>query len=442
MTSKNRNRWVFSGLLALLMAACGGGGGGDAGGGQDGEAAAAVAAITISVSTTSINPGQAATFTAYPVDAQGNVLSGVALAWQSSNTAVVTVAAGVATPVAAGSASISASANGITSNVVALSVTASTVPPGTPAAPVNSALPTVTVTDRESFLTLAASTGTWSNGPTAYAYGWIRNGSAIPGATLASYDTTTLDRGASVAAVVTGSNSAGGATATSAVVNVPTAMTADPKLGAHGMAFHRSNGSVGARLFTPAMATQATGSTMLAFVGKGSVFNLGLPSDNKGNSPYFQVGTIHEYTRWPGEGTAVYAFNSMVGGANHLVSIDDSNTFDEVTFATVEVRNGGVIQDNQWNEVLNSPTQASKSVTTTGPATLVAVWFGDDASSTPSVPIPNNGFTVIESNGQAVESVQMTVATKNVPVAGTYTVTWTATPRQGAQLYLIAVQKR
>ena len=214
-----------------------------------------------------------------------------------------------------------------------------------------------------------------------------------------------------------------------------------PTLGGHGLAYHISNGSKGATLPTPAMTTQS-GSTMLAFVGKGSVFNLAPPSDNKGNTPYVQVGGIHEFTRWPGEGTAVYAFNGIVGGANHLVSVDDSNKFDEVSFATVEVRNGGVVQDYQWNEVLNAAAQTSRSVTTTGPATLVAVWFGDDASSTPSNPVPNNGFTVIERVGGAVETVQMFVATKDVSAAGTYNVTWNTTPLQGAQLYLVAVQKK
>ena len=392
-------------------------------------------------------------------------------------------------------------------------------------APTNTALPVISVTDNSSFLGLSVSQGEWANAPTAYSYGWTRNGALIPGATLASYDTVPADQGGSIAAVVTASNSAGGATATSAAVPVPiptsptapsVALTASPSsivqgqpstlawsstnatsctaagawsgakalsgslaitpqsastytldcvgaggtatatasvdvtaappgsnptLGAHALVFHRSQGSVGATLPTPAMTTQS-GSTLLAFVGKGSVWNLSLPIDNKGNTPYVQIGAIHEYTKWPGEGTAVYAFNSIVGGPNHIVSVDDSNVWDEVTFSIVEVKNGGIIQDYKWNEVLMSAAQTSLSVTTTGPATLVAVWYGDDASSTPANPVPNNGFTVIEGNGNAVESVQMFVATRDVAAAGTYNVTWNTTPLQGAQLYLIAVQRR
>jgi hypothetical protein len=235
---------------------------------------------------------------------------------------------------------------------------------------------------------------------------------------------------------------AGSVSAQATVTVAPNPPLANPSTGAHGSAFHISQGSVGDWLPTPPMTTQASGSTMLVFVGKGSIWNLAPPIDNKGNSPYVQVGAINQYKKWPGEGTTTYAFNSMAGGANHIVSVNDSNVWDEVSFAAVEIRNGGLIQDHKWNEVLNSPTQTSLSVTTTGPATLVAAWFGDDSSSTPSKPVPNNGFTIVEAVTGAVETVQMVVATRDVPAAGTYNVTWTTTPVQGAQLYLVAVQKK
>jgi hypothetical protein len=428
-------RLVLAGLVVLPILGCGGGSGGGGAGGGGG--ATGVASIAISASTTAISPGQTATFSAFPADAQGNALSGVALAWQSSNTAAATVTDGVATGVAAGTASVSASAEGVTSNAVVLSIVAAS------GAPANTARPVVTVTDRTTYLDLVASTGTWSSDPTSYSFAWLRNGTAIAGAAQSTYSTTVADQGSSVAAVVTAANNAGStqATSTSVAVPKPAANPNDPTLGAHALVFHVSRGSKGATLPTPPLATQS-GSTMLAFVGKGSVFNLQPPTDNLGNNPYVQLGSIHEYSRWPGEGTAVYAFNAIAGGANHIVSVNDSNTFDEVTFAAVEVRHGGLVQDLQWREVLNSSAQTSASVTTTGPATLVAVWYGDDASSTPSRPVPNNGFTVIEGNGNAVESVQMFVATKNVSAAGTYNVTWNTTPLQGAQLYLVAVQKR
>jgi hypothetical protein len=438
MTLEKRFRWTIATLMTLLSA-CGGGGGGDAGSGGGPGFGAAVAAITISASATSINIGQTASFNAYPTDAQGNVLSGITFAWQTTNAGVATVADGLATGIAAGTAGITATAGGVTSNAVTLTVAAAAgTGAGTTAVPVNTARPAVAVTDRTTFLTLTASQGTWSNAPTSFSYGWTRNGVAIAGATQASYDTTAADLGAAVAAVVTASNTAGTASATSTAVSVAAAVV--PTLGAHGLAFHRTQGSVGAALTVPAMSTQS-GSTMLVFVGKSTLGNLTAPFDNKGNSPYTRIGTTHEYTRWRGQGTSAFSFLSIAGGTDHRVSVDDSNAFDEVTVGAVEVRNGGRIQDAQWNEVLDATTHTSASVTTTGPATLLAVWFGDDSSATPSNPVPNNGFTVIERQGASTETVAMFIATRDVSAAGTYSVTWAATPRQGAQLYLVAVQK-
>ncbi len=430
------HRRLWAGLLSLLtltltIAACGGGSGGGSG------STSSVVSISINATTTSIVLGQTTTVSVFPVDALGNLL-GVSLTWQSSNTTVATVSSdGVVTAVAQGSTQISVSAGGITSNLITITVAA----PGS-GPPISTALPVVTATDRTTHLDLAASTGSWSNSPTTFSYRWLRNGSAIAGATLATYTTTVADQGTSVAAVVIAMNGVGSTAATSLAVAVPTPPNAgNPTLGAHALVFHISQGSVGATLPLPALSTQS-GSTMLAFVGKGSLSEINPPTDSLGNSPYVQLGTKNTFTRWPGEGTALYAFNSIVGGANHVLRVNDQNTFDEVTFAAVEVRNGGVVQDHVWSEVLNSAAQTSLSVTTTGPATLVAVWYGDDASPTASNPVPNNGFTVIEGNGNAVESVQMYVATKNVAAAGTYNVTWNTTPVQGAQLYLIAVQKR
>jgi uncharacterized protein YjdB len=54
--------------------------------------------------------------------------------------------------------------------------------------------------------------------------------------------------------------------------------------------------------------------------------------------------------------------------------------------------------------------------------------------------VPNNGFTVIDAQLLASNDVEAAVATKDVAVAGTYDVTWTATPQQIAYIWLIAVQ--
>jgi hypothetical protein len=71
---------------------------------------------------------------------------------------------------------------------------------------------------------------------------------------------------------------------------------------------------------------------------------------------------------------------------------------------------------------------------------LVAFWWGDAGVQQDKTALPNNGFTVVDSILLSGELVQCAVATKDVAAAGRYDVTWTATPSQGAQLWLVAVQ--
>lgn len=210
-----------------------------------------------------------------------------------------------------------------------------------------------------------------------------------------------------------------------------------PRLGAHALSYHLQGPDQAP--ITTTMDTTA-GSTILVCAARGNLWEHALPTDNMGNSPYVQLGTAHAYTNWPSSGTALYAFPAAQGGAGHVVTLAKPSPTDEVTMAAVEVLDGGVIQDVQWNEVLAAPL-TSLSVTTTGPATLVAVWWGDAGIPSDKTATPNNGFTVIDSVLQEGALIQCAVAAKEVEAAGTYDVTWTATPLQGAQLWLVAVQR-
>jgi hypothetical protein len=214
--------------------------------------------------------------------------------------------------------------------------------------------------------------------------------------------------------------------------------TGAPRLGAHGLAFHRLGGSV-APIAAPALDTQPSGSMLVVLEGRGDKSLFSLPFDNKGNSPYQQVGSVETYTRYPGSGTAVYAFPSASGGAGHIVTADTTE-FDEITLAVVEIANGRTIHDFKWNEVLAPATTTSLRVTTTGPATLVAAWWGDAAEPDDKTARPSDGFNVIESILLSGALVQCAVATRDVAEAGSYDVTWVATPVQGAQMWLLAVQ--
>ena len=225
-----------------------------------------------------------------------------------------------------------------------------------------------------------------------------------------------------------------------------------PAIGAHALAFYPCGGRLRKVVMgffawgisTPSMITQASGSTMLTWVGRGQVrafTSSSFPADNKGNA-YSMIGFVHDFSPlWPNSGEALYASLTAAGGSGHIVTAPmRGSESDEITLASVEVKNGGVIQDAQWNKV-TVPPQTSLNVTTTGSATLVAVWAGDSGAASVTAS-PNNGFTVINSQLLAGCDVEAVIATKDVSTAGTYNVTWTATPAQGAHMWLVAVQNR
>lgn len=244
---------------------------------------------------------------------------------------------------------------------------------------------------------------------------------------------------------------------TDGLPDVPPHMPGTPGAGAHGLAYYKladprypSNPT---SISTPKITTAASGSTIVISVGRGD-FNKftaagALPIDAAGNAPYVQQG-LNKYVH-PNEfsGTALYTFTNARGGPGFQVTTSTGQNangqLDEITIAAVEVVEGTRIQDWQWNEVVQDKPDpvpvTSMSVTTTGAATLVAFWWGDAFPRTPQRATPDGGFTLVDTNAFETDSfVQCAVAVKNVSVAGTYNVTWTSDPVQGAQLWLVAVQ--
>jgi uncharacterized protein YjdB len=89
----------------------------------------AVVSVSVTLASGSLNPGQTTQATATTRDANNNVLTGRIIAWNSSNTAVASVnSSGIVTAVAAGSAQITATSEGV-SGSAALSVVAPPPPP-------------------------------------------------------------------------------------------------------------------------------------------------------------------------------------------------------------------------------------------------------------------------------------------------------------------------
>ena len=209
-------------------------------------------------------------------------------------------------------------------------------------------------------------------------------------------------------------------------------------MGAHGLSYYGYGANSLASIDSPSLTTKS-GSTLLVASGRGALAAAAPPTDNLGNAPFAPIGTPHAYTMWPSSGTDLHAFVGATGGPGHVVTTANQPG-DEITLAVVEVENGTKIPDAQWVERLQGQPITSASVTTTGPATLVAFWWGDADVGGDKVATPDNGFVVLDSIGDAGALVQCFVAAREVAAAGTYDVTWTATPDQGAQLWLVAVQ--
>jgi hypothetical protein len=221
-----------------------------------------------------------------------------------------------------------------------------------------------------------------------------------------------------------------------------------PGIGGHALAHYGAGASSAASITTPAFTTQPSGSTIVVSIGRGQIglFDgaAALPTDTKGNTPYVQQDDVHNYTHYMSSGTALYAFTGAAGGAGFKVTTTTGGS-DEVTLGAVEIVGRTQVHAVAWNEVVQPDSGpaipvTSHSVTTTAPATLVAFWWGDAPEPNNKTAVPDNGFAVIDSILLAGALVQCAVAVKDAPQPGTYDVTWAATPRQGAQLWLIAVQ--
>jgi len=213
---------------------------------------------------------------------------------------------------------------------------------------------------------------------------------------------------------------------------------AAPALGAHGLNFNTLNTAAPA-LSVSGLPTSASGSSLLVCVGRGDQANSATPTDNAGNA-FVQLDTAHAYTLYPTSGTALFACEKARGIPGLAVSAAKPNRGDEMTVSVVEITGGDVVRDVKWREVLSGEPLTSASVTTTGAALLVAWWWGDAGIDGDKTATPDGDFTVIDSVLAAGALVQCAVAVKQVPAAGTYNVTWTSTPPQGAQLWLAAVQ--
>ena len=212
------------------------------------------------------------------------------------------------------------------------------------------------------------------------------------------------------------------------------------QVGSHVLLWHE-DGAGPSVANTPPINTQASGSTLIAFSAGYTSNNQG-PTDNKGNT-WAPLGAPVVYRGYDGQfNVKAYIVNSAVGGNGHSLSIVKNGApSGEITVPFIEIRNSAALHAVAQNYPAAASVVSSASVTTSGPATLVTFWWGD-ASGLVHSAIPNNGFSIIENfvNLPPNSAVQCVVAVRQVAGAGTYNVSWTQTPSQGAVLWLMAFQ--
>lgn len=211
-------------------------------------------------------------------------------------------------------------------------------------------------------------------------------------------------------------------------------------LGSHTLLGQENGSSVSPAVTSP-INTQANGSSFIAF-NAGYASKNAIPTDNRGNV-WSAFGAPAIYRGYGGVfDVKAYVVLAGHGGASHSVSIiKNGNASGELTLPFIEITNAVELVGVASNYPAAGATVTSANVTTTGPSTLVAFWWGDVGGLTHSA-IPDSGFTIIENfvllpPNSAVQGV---VASREVAAAGTYHVTWTQSPDEGAPLWLFAFQ--
>lgn len=211
-------------------------------------------------------------------------------------------------------------------------------------------------------------------------------------------------------------------------------------LGAHTL-LAQSEGFGTDPAVTAPITTQPGDSALIVFNG-GYAGNAAAPVDNYANK-WRQLGRAVTYGNgYNGFDVKAYVALPARGGPDHTVAIAKrANAPGEISMPFVEVRHAGRLQDVAQNYPAADLVLTSGSVTTTGPATLVAFWWGDGAVTRMTAK-PNNGFTVINRFLMLPDNsgVQCAVAFRQVSAAGTYNVSWIGAPIQGAILWLLAFQ--
>jgi len=365
-----------------------------------GAGTAVAPSITAQPVSSSVVAGQTATFF---VSASGT--APLSYQWRKNGTAIAgATSASYTTPAettsdngAQFSVAVSNSAGSLTSNAVALTVTASPVAPSITGQPSNQ---TVFANQKATFSVTA-------NGTSPLSYQWRKNGTTISGATSATYTTpaeTTSDTGALFSVVV--SNSVGNVTSNSATLTV----NPDP---------------------APAITSQPASQTITA--GQTAIFSV------------TATGTAPLSYQWQKNGAAISGATSSSyttppettsdNGAQFAVVVSNSAGTATSNTAVLTVNPAPVapsITTQPSSKTITAGQTATFSVSASGTAPLNYQWqknstaiSGATSSSytTPAETTSDNGaqFTVVVSNSVGSITSNPATLTVNPPAPGALT---------------------
>lgn len=237
-----------------------------------------------------------------------------------------------------------------------------------------------------------------------------------------------------------------------------------PELGAHSLLV-QTEGQGSSPAVSAPITTQTSGSSLLVLVSS-YASNPDAPTDTYANA-WKQIGGRVVYRGYEGRfDVRAYVALSAKGGPGHTLSVvKPGRPEGEISVPFIEIKHAGTLQAvaqtypapglvekagnrlaRAWQTIAGGADETSAAlvsgtVTTTGPATLVAVWWGDGRARTMTA-VPHDGFRLIDQflDLPPKGGVQCAVATRQVAAAGSYHVTWTGTPAQGAILWLFAFQ--
>jgi hypothetical protein len=330
--------------------------------------------------------------------------------------------------------------------------TAVVQPTGAPAA--NTSPPTISGTVQAG-QTLTASPGSWTGTqPITYAYQWQScdsngaNCAAIVGATATTYTPSVSDVGNTLEVSVTGSNSNGGATATSApTATVQSASTGSTTIFSDG--FESGDFSAWSSVTT---AVDGTATVQSAIVSTGSYAAKLTESATSGSKSYVRktfASALQDLTATGDfqilqqgvSGSNVPFFRFFDPSGTRLVNLYRQNG----TSGAIWVSYGGVYYSTTGTLALNTWATVSAHITTNGAASTVAITLnGKQIYQTTTASLGTAGITTVQiGNDTGAQtfslvadtiSIQSGSSTTATPPANTSPPTTSGTAQQGQTL--------